>query len=77
MGNKTNYGFIAQEIEEIEEFNNSDIIKKDYEDGFMRLQYQQFIAHLTGAVKELNNRQDYYDKTIIKLNKFQTILTKF
>ena len=68
MGNKTNYGFIAQEIEEIEEFNNSDIIKKDYEDGFMRLQYQQLIGYISGSIKSIFNKQKNLDNLISKFN---------
>ena len=61
LGEKTNFGFIAQELNEIEELKNSDIIKNDYEDGYMRVQYQQLMGYLTGAVKEINNKQILFD----------------
>ena len=68
---KIEYGFIAQEVEEIlidEGINNTGIVSKN-SDGIYNLRYNDFISILSQGIKELKNIAEIQEEKIKELEK--------
>ncbi len=66
LGDKINFGFLAQDLLDTfgEEYN---FVKKDKQDQFFQVNYYQFIAPLVSMVKEQQKEIDLLKEEISKL----------
>lgn len=66
LGDKINFGFLAQDI--LEEFgSNYNFVKKDPNDEFYQVNYYQFIAPMVSVIKEQRQEIELLKSEIQKL----------